>query len=98
MTGTKNILLVIETGGPGGAETVLLHLARYLDPKRYRIRVVLLKTGWLSSQLRENNIETVIIPSKRSGDVFFLVRLIREVCKFRADVIHSHLPGANLYS
>jgi len=98
MAGIKNILMVIETGGPGGAETVLLQLARYLDPKRYNPRVVLLKTGWLSSQLNENNVETVIIPSKRSCDILFLAQLIREVRNFKADIIHSHLPGANLYS
>ena len=52
----KNILLVIETRGPGGAETVLLHLAQHLDRQKYRIRVVLLKPGWLEAQLKEHGI------------------------------------------
>lgn len=98
MTQMKNIFQVIETWGPGGAETVLLHLVKHADRKRYRTRVALLKTGWLSDQLRENDIETVILPSRRSWDVSFLARLIHSIRDFKTDVIHSHLPGANLYS
>ncbi len=93
-----NILLFIETKGPGGAETVLLHLARNIDPSRHRVRVLLLKPGWLLERLQESHIDTVVIPSKRSWDLSFLGKLIREIRAFNADVIHSHLPGANLYA
>jgi glycosyltransferase involved in cell wall biosynthesis len=94
----KNILLVIETKGPGGAETVLLHLARNLDRSKFHPRVLLLKTGWLDEQLRASGVETVIVPSTRSWDIGFLRKFIRAVRDFETDLIHSHLPGANLYS
>jgi glycosyltransferase involved in cell wall biosynthesis len=94
----KNILLVIETRGPGGAEQMLVHLATHLDPNKYRRKVVLLRTGWLEDQLREHGIETVLIPSSRSFDLPFLNKLMAEAKRFGADLIHSHLPGANLYS
>lgn len=94
----KKILLVIETKGPGGAETVVLHLARNLDRSRFSTKVLLLKTGWLQKELEASGIETVIIPSRRAWDLGFLIKFVRFVREFKPAIIHSHLPGANLYS
>jgi glycosyltransferase involved in cell wall biosynthesis len=94
----KNILLVIETRGPGGAEQMLVHLAEHLDSSRYHKRVVLLRPGWIQEQLQDRGIEAVLIPSERSWDFTFLRRLMREIRGFNTDLIHSHLPGANLYA
>lgn len=92
------ILHIIETGGPGGAETVLLNVVNHLDRNRYHSRVVLLKTGWLDQKLKETGVPTIILRSDHSYDLFFLLRLWQSVKKHRINLIHSHLPDVNLYS
>ncbi len=98
MNKKHNILQYIETSGPGGAETVLLNIAGSIDKNRFNPTVVLHKSRWLHEQLLKNEIETEIIPSKRSWDMVFLVKLIRYCKRHKIDLIHSHLFGANLYS
>jgi glycosyltransferase involved in cell wall biosynthesis len=93
-----NILLIIETSGPGGAETVLLNIAKNLDRSQFNPTVVLLRPGWFWGHLLEHNIETKVIHSRRAWDVSFLIRLIKNCRQLKVDLIHSHLPGANLYS
>lgn len=92
------ILHIIETGGPGGAETVLLNIVNHLDKSKYRSLVVLLKTGWLYQKLKESNIPTTILGSAHSYDLGFLLRLWRLIQREKIDLIHSHLPDVNLYS
>ena len=92
-----NILHYIETGGPGGAETILLNIAGNIDRQQYHSRVVLHKSDWLFNQLSKHEIETEIIPSKYSWDISFLIKFIGYCRRHKVDLIHSHLFGANLY-
>jgi glycosyltransferase involved in cell wall biosynthesis len=92
-----NILHYIETGGPGGAETILLNIAGNIDRQQYHSRVVLHKSDWLFNQLSKHEIETEIIPSKYSWDISFLIKFIGYCRRHKIDLIHSHLFGANLY-
>lgn len=98
MTPKLNILQYIETGGPGGAETVLINLARHLDRGRFEPSVILHRTGWVSEQLAGYGIRTEIVPCSRSWDISFLRRFMRTCRQFKIDVIHSHLFGAGLYA
>lgn len=99
MLGKKiNILHIIESGGPGGAETVLLNIVNNLDRERYHSTVVLLRTGWLHQKLKENGVCTVLLNSARSYDLGLLFKLWRKIKERRIDLIHSHLPDVNLYS
>ena len=93
-----NILLYIETSGPGGAETVMLDIARKLDKDRFNPTVVLHRSRWLHEQLKANRVDTRIIPSRRSLDVPFLKKFVKLCRELKTDVIHSHLSGANLYA
>ncbi len=92
------ILHIIESGGPGGAETVLLNIVHNLDQKKYHSVVALLKTGWLYQKLRDSHIPTLVLSSVRSYDLGFLFRLRQNIKEHRMDLIHSHLPDINLYS
>jgi hypothetical protein len=47
----KTILHAIETGGPGGAERMLVHLAAGLGPD-YRSEAALIRDRWLGGTLR----------------------------------------------
>ncbi|UCE67742.1 MAG: glycosyltransferase family 4 protein [Candidatus Zixiibacteriota bacterium] len=98
MTGKRNILLYIETSGPGGAERVLLNIARGIDKIRYEPFVILHKSRWLREQLLKYDIHTEIIPSQRSWNISFLFKLIQYCRKHKIGLIHSHLFGANLYA
>jgi glycosyltransferase involved in cell wall biosynthesis len=92
------ILHTIETGGPGGAETVLLETASRLDPGRFRSLVVLAEDGWLRQQLLARGVHTVLVQWKAWYD-FRLPRSMADlVRREKVDVIHSHLPGQNFYS
>ncbi len=92
------ILHTIETGGPGGAETVFLELASNLNPSRFRSLALLPGGSWLPQQLQARKIPTVIARSKVWYDLH-LPRLMKQlVKKEKVDLIHSHLPDQNFYS
>ena len=98
MSGQKiHILHLIDTTGPGGAETVFTTLLSKLDPEHYQHTVVLRGEGWVADTVRQAGIEPLIINSKGSfnlGYVFTLFRLIRER---RISLVHAHLLGSNIY-
>lgn len=93
----RTILHTIETGGPGGAETILLELVSRLDPQRYRSLVLLPRDRWLPQKLQERKIPVVLTEAGLSGSglVRTMMRLLRQ---HEVDLIHSHLPDQNFYS
>jgi glycosyltransferase involved in cell wall biosynthesis len=93
----KNILHVIESWGPGGAETVLINIVSGLDKKEFQSHVVLLQKDWLYNQLTQIGIVSTIIKSRGSFDLNFLLRLAWLIKKNKIDIVHSHLFGANVY-
>ena len=97
MSKRYNILLLNETSGPGGAETVLFNIAKNLDRNQFLPRVVLFRPGWFYHFLVENEIATDIIESSRSWDMPFLLSLIKYCRQYKINLIHAHLPGGNLY-
>lgn len=92
------ILHIIDTTGPGGAETVFLDLIRGLDPTRYAPVVVIRGPGWVHDQLVASGITPHVIPAKGSFNIRFLRALLRLIRKERIDVIQSHLLGSNVYA
>ncbi len=93
-----NILQFIESGGPGGAEQIVLRLACGLSARGHKVTVVTLRTGWLTEQLREAGISHVHLESGRACDFTLPFRLARLVQQSRADVLHSHLLDSNFYA
>ncbi|MGH9557035.1 MAG: glycosyltransferase [Terriglobales bacterium] len=92
------ILHTIETGGPGGAETIFLNLATGLDPVRFRSIAFLRHDGWLHSQLRERGVPTVLVSTPNPFDLRPLRAMARLVRDQGVDLIHSHLPDQNFDS
>lgn len=92
------ILHTIETGGPGGAETVLVKLASRLDPARFRSLVLLPRTGWLHAQLQKANVPTYFVQSNAWYDLGLPKAVYRLARRENVDIIHSHLPDQNFYS
>lgn len=92
------ILHTIETGGPGGAETVLLTLASRLADDRYRSIALVPSDGWLRRKLLAAGIPTVIADSNAWYDFRLPRALANTIRREKVDLIHSHLLGQNFYS
>jgi glycosyltransferase involved in cell wall biosynthesis len=92
------VLHTIESGGPGGAETVVLNLVRRLDPERFRSVVLLPPGPWLNPRLRELGIPVVEVGWKTWYDPRGPITMVQTILKHGVDLIHSHLPGQNFYS
>lgn len=89
---------VIDTGGPGGAETVFLHTATRLDPARFRSVAVVGGPGWLAEQLHAHDLAPQILPAKGAFNVRYLFALRRLARHHEIDVILSHLYGSAVYA
>ena len=92
-----NILHAIDTSGSGGAETVFLNIVTGLDKTRFRSYTVLPGPGWLDSRLRQYGIKPVVLNSKGSFNVKYLLGLAKLVKRLKINLIHSHLFGSNVY-
>jgi glycosyltransferase involved in cell wall biosynthesis len=92
------ILHLIETTGPGGAETVLLNLTKCLDHARFSSQVIVTGTGWLHKSLVTEGIPVSVIGSKRAADLGFILKVIARVLATRTELIHAHLDGMNFYA
>ncbi len=92
------ILHTIETGGPGGAESVLLALATRLASNRFRSLVLLPHEGWLQKQLQEQGIPIFLARSGAWYDFRLPAAMTRLVRQEKVDLIHSHLPDQNFYT
>jgi len=93
----QTILHVIDTTGPGGAETVFINLADGLRDQGYRSIALIRGKGWVYEELLRRNIETVILDCKGSFNLKFLSQLVKLIKKENVDIIQSHLLGSNIY-
>jgi len=92
------LLHLIETGGPGGAESVYLSLAQELPKRGMEVHNILLKDGWLAGKIRAISSHCEIIPSKGSLDVVFVKQLMNYIRENEINIVHSHLFDANFYA
>ena len=93
----KTILHIIDTTGPGGAETVFIDLATRLPREKYRSVVVIRGKGWVYEELCRRGIEPILLDAKGSFNWRYLSGLCRLIRRERVDLIQSHLLGANVY-
>ena len=92
------VLHLIDTTGPGGAETVFIQLAEAMGKRGYRSVVVIRGPGWVQQELLRRGIDPVILESKGSFNLKFLMSLVSLVKKEKISLIHSHLLGSNVYA
>jgi glycosyltransferase involved in cell wall biosynthesis len=89
---------VIDTGGPGGAETVFSQLASRLNTVRHRSITVVPREGWLSGQLRALGIEFRVLSRGGWPDFRYLSALVRLARSENVRMVHSHLLGSCVYA
>ena len=93
----KTILHVIDTTGPGGAETIFIDLATQLPRDQYRPIVVIRGKGWVYEELCRRGIEPLFMEAKGSFNWQFLSGLVKLIRREGVDLIQSHLLGSNVY-
>jgi glycosyltransferase involved in cell wall biosynthesis len=93
----NNVLHVIDTCGPGGAETVFLALAKGLDARRWRSFVAIPGKGWVYDNLVTNGFEPIITPLHGAFDLRYLARLCTAVRRNQIDLIQTHLFSGAVY-
>jgi glycosyltransferase involved in cell wall biosynthesis len=93
----KTILHVIDTTGPGGAETIFIDLASRLPVDSYRPVVLIRGKGWVYEELQRRGIKPVIMDAKGSFNWRFLRSLVALIRREKVDLIQSHLLGSNVY-
>ncbi len=93
-----NILFMLETGGPGGAETVLLNVVSNLNRKEFRPYVVLLKKGWAYERLQEVTGDVHVISSRRGYDLSLIAKIYKFIKDNSIHIVNSHLKDMNVYS
>lgn len=88
---------MIDTGGPGGAETVLDTLVSGLVEADWPSRVLLREEGWLADRLASRGIDFRLVESDRGFDLPYLKRLVQEFKDYRPAVVHTHLLTSAVY-
>lgn len=94
----KTVVHIIDSEEPGGAEKVFLDLICSIDSKKYYNVVIVPGGGWLSEQLNALKIPFKTLPCKGSFNLKYALRLYLLLKAVKADIIHSHLLGSNVYS
>ncbi len=93
---------IIESDGPGGAETVVLQLSEELRRRGHVVRPIVLEggEGWLSGRLKACGFEVATMPFNHSLpiDPRFVLQLSSWIRENRIDVIHSHEFTMSVYA
>lgn len=91
------ILQIIDTTGPGGAETVYTELCRHFG-STYAIYATLRGPGWVKEQLEAIGTPHRVLDCKGSFNIRFLLALRKLIVDERIDLIHAHLLGSSVYA
>lgn len=89
---TSKIALMIESDGPGGAETVVLTLADGLRARGLDVRPVVLAggPGWLSGQLTSAGFKVHLPRLKHAVDPVFALELAKWFKAESISLVHAH--------
>jgi len=93
-----NILYIIWSLGLGGAERVVINLAKGLDRNKYNPMVCCLNDkGVFADELEREGIEVIALNKMGKFDFSILYRLFSILKDNRIQIIHTHLWGANFW-
>lgn len=98
MDSQTRVLHVLETGGHGGAEAIVLELAKRLQRDRYSVEVAVGRTGWLSENLLPCGVTAHVIPRRRGFDLRLAGEMLALIRRQRFHLVHSHMFRGGLMS
>lgn len=93
----RRVLHLIETGGPGGAETVFLELASGLASVGWEPVVAVPWKGWLYETLCARGLAPRLLPTHGSFDVHYLLGITGLLRRERIDLVQAHLLAPAVY-
>ena len=93
----KRVLHLIDTGGPGGAETVFRDLVSGLQQMQFLPIAVVSRDDWLAEKLRDRGVEPIILNAAGRFNFSYLRELINLVRREGVDLICTHLLGSAVY-
>ena len=91
------ILFVINALTVGGAQTLLIDLARHCKNTNNEVIVAAFRDGILSKKLTENGIKVEIL-GESFFDLIACYRLIKLYKEFQPDIVHTHLFRATAWA
>lgn len=93
----RTVLHLIDTTGPGGAETIFSQLACRLDPARFRSVPVVGGPGWVLDSLEAGGQHSDVIAPSGALDLSYIAALRRSMRRHRANIVQCHLIGSAVY-
>ncbi|MDQ3704901.1 MAG: glycosyltransferase [Chloroflexota bacterium] len=98
--GRIRVLQLIDQLGTGGAESLQYTLAASIDRKRFAWHVCALRKSDESLKVHQDllkiGVPVSILDQKNVYDVRALLKLVRYIHRYRIDIIHTHLAGADI--
>lgn len=94
----KRILHLIDTSGPGGAETVFLNLVSAFDVGGFRSFALVAEGSWVGGALEARGHHAETCNARGSFNVAYLRAISRLVRRHDIDLIQAHLPGPAIYA
>lgn len=99
LTANRNrILHLIDTGGPGGAETIFLDLVRGLSDHGWDSTPVVPKRDWLDRAVRRVGFDPIVDAARRAFDSSYAWRLRRLVAEREIHLVQTHLLASSVYA
>jgi glycosyltransferase involved in cell wall biosynthesis len=97
MTSKKpTILHVIDTTGPGGAETVFLDLAQHMSLPGFRNLALIKGSGWVQSQLVNRNLEFKVLQPYGFLSLPYYWQVFKLLKAENVKYVQAHLLGSAL--
>lgn len=92
------VLHLIDTDGPGGAETVFVEVAAGLRARGWHAVAAVPGPGWPHDALRARGLEPRVIPTRGGWDAAYAARIARAARRSGAALVHAHLLGSGVYA
>ncbi len=91
-TGPLTIALLLESDGPGGAEVIVLEMARELQARGHRVIPIgpAIGIGWLGERLAECGLQQVSFTKRHPLDPRWIRDFRRIFLAHNVDIVHSH--------
>jgi len=93
----RRIIHLIDTGGPGGAETVFAQVATGLPHFGYESAAVVSRDAWLAARLRQGGLEPRFLAAKGSLNLGYLKALVGLIRAEQPSLLITHLLGPAVY-
>lgn len=93
-----NVLYVIWSLGLGGAERVVINLAKGLDKAKFNPIVCCLNDkGIFSQELEQEGIKVIALNKKKKIEISLIRKLMQVMIDNNIQIVHTHLWGANFW-